>query len=89
MTLKTSISLTDEQAAFARALVEDGRYASLSAVIGQGLDLMRAKSSAEEAETAALKALLAERQKGLFVSAEDFGTRLDQLIAKKRADVAG
>ena len=38
MTVKSSISLTDEQDTFARALVEKGRYGSLSAVLQQGLD---------------------------------------------------
>ena len=40
MTVKSSISLTDEQHAFARALVEAGRYASLSAVLQRGVDRM-------------------------------------------------
>ncbi|MCY3846434.1 MAG: type II toxin-antitoxin system ParD family antitoxin, partial [Acidobacteria bacterium] len=39
MTIKSSVSLSDEQHAFARALVETGRYASVSAVLQQGLDL--------------------------------------------------
>ena len=41
VTVKSSISLTDEQHAFARALVEAGRYSSLSAVLQQGVDLLR------------------------------------------------
>ena len=87
MTQKTSISLTDAQAAFARSLVETGRYASLSAVIGQSLDQMRLKSEAEAAETDALRRLLAERAAGPFQSAEAFCGNLDALIAQKRADV--
>ena len=38
MTVKTSISLTDSQEAFARNLVERGRYPSLSAVLQHGLE---------------------------------------------------
>ena len=48
MTVKSSISLTDEQHAFARALVEAGRYASLSAVLQHGLDLLRQRTDAED-----------------------------------------
>lgn len=63
MTAKTSISLTDSQEAFARKLVEQGRYASLSAVLQHGLELLRARREADEADTAALRALI-ERSAG-------------------------
>ena len=36
MTVKSSISLTDEQHSFARELVDAGRYSSVSAVLQQG-----------------------------------------------------
>ena len=64
MSVKASISLTDSQDAFARALVAEGRYASLSAVLQQGLELLRHQTEAAALETAALRALLAERQAG-------------------------
>ena len=54
VTVKSSISLTDEQHAFARALVEAGRYSSLSAVLQQGFDLLRRRIDAEELETASV-----------------------------------
>jgi antitoxin ParD1/3/4 len=44
MTAKASISLTDEQQAFARGLVKSGQYASLSAVLQRGLDMLRHES---------------------------------------------
>ena len=53
LTVKSSIALTDEQHTFARALVEVGRYSSLSAVLQQGVDLLRQRMDAEELETAA------------------------------------
>ena len=84
MTVKSSISLTDEQHAFARALVEAGRYASLSAVLQQGVDLLRQRMDAEEVETAALRALLARRREGEFVDAEGMDARLKAMIADKR-----
>ena len=84
MTVKSSISLTDEQHAFARALVEAGRYASVSAVLQQGIDLLRQRMDAEEAETAALRALLSRRREGAFVGAKGMDTRLKAMIADKR-----
>ena len=84
MTVKSSISLTDEQHAFARALVDEGRFASLSSVLQQGVDLLRQRMYAEEAETAALRELLSRRRKGRFVSARELDERLDALIAEKR-----
>ena len=67
MTVKSSISLTDEQYAFARALVDAGRYSSLSAVLQQGVDLLRHRMDADELETEALRELLSRRRKGRFV----------------------
>ena len=84
MTVKLTISLTDEQYAFAGALVETGRYASLNAVLRQGVDLLRQRMDTEELETAALRALLSRRRKGAFVDAERMDTRIAGLIADKR-----
>ena len=84
MTVKSSISLSDEQHAFARTLVEAGRYSSVSAVLQQGVDLLRQRMEAEEAETAALRALLSRRREGAFVDAEGMDARLAAMIADKR-----
>ena len=84
MTVKSSISLTDEQHAFARALVEAGRYASLSAVLRQGVDLLRQRMDAEELETAALRELLSRRRAGPFVDAERMDAGLAGTLADKR-----
>ena len=85
MAVKSSISLTDEQHAFARALVEAGRYSSLSAVLQQGVDLLRQRMDAEELETAALRELLSRRRRaGVFVDAEQMDTRLAGMAADKR-----
>ncbi len=85
MTVKTSISLTDSQEAYARSLVDSGRFPSLSAVLQRGLDMLRAESEAHEAELAALRALLKERAEGEFISAEEFSTRVERMIERKRA----
>ena len=84
MTVKSSISLTDEQHAFAKTLVEAGRYASLSAVLQRGIDLLQQRTDAEELETMALRELLSRRRKGEFVSRERMDERLVGLIADKR-----
>ena len=84
MTVKSSISLTDEQHAFARALVDAGRFASLSAVLQQGVDLLRQRMDTEELETAALRELLSRRRKGGVVGAGEMDARLAGVIADKR-----
>jgi antitoxin ParD1/3/4 len=89
MTVKTSISLTDAQEAYARKLVEEGRYASLSAVLQQGLELLRADTEARDAETAALKALLEKRANGPFISMEESDRQIDAMLARKRREILG
>lgn len=84
MSVKASVSISESQDAYARALVADGRYSSLSAVIQHGLELLRAETEAREADTKALRALLEERAKGPFLSAEDFGKKIDAMLANKR-----
>jgi antitoxin ParD1/3/4 len=84
MTAKSSISLTDEQDAFVRRLVVAGRYPSASAVLQQGVDLLRRQMEAEEADVAALRAILRERLEGPFLSVGEARTRTEAMIARKR-----
>ena len=84
VTVKSSISLTDAQHASARALVDAGRFASLSAVLQQGVDLPRQRMDTEELETAALRELLSRRRKGAVVGAEGMDAWLAGMIADKR-----
>ena len=84
MTVKSSISLTDEQYAFARALVDGGRYTSLSAVLQRGVDLLRQRTDAEALEIEALREIVSRRQKGEFVSAGEMDARLERMFAEKR-----
>ena len=86
MTVKSSISLSDEHHAFARAQVQDDRFASVSAVVQHGLDLLRQKAEADRLEYAALRALLEERQKGTFVPAEEMRRRVTSLVAARLGD---
>ena len=89
VTVKSSISLTDEQHAFARALVETGNYASLSAVVQHGVDLVRQQMDAETLETEALRELLSRRCRGKFISSDEMDVRLERMFADKRRGALG
>ncbi len=82
MTLKTSISLTDEQEAYARSLVERGRYSSLSAVLQHGLDMLRRDDETHASKIQALQELIDRRRAGPLVplehKADDFLAAVDR-----------
>ena len=66
-----------------RAIIEDvqprvdgGRFPSVSAVVQQGLDLLRQQDADAEADRTALRSLLAERSAGPFVTGDDLRQRL-------------
>lgn len=86
MTIKSSVSLTDEQHAFARSLVATGRYSSVSAVLQQGVDLLRQRMTAEEIDVEALRTLLQRRLDGDFISAAEMDERLERMIDAKRRE---
>ena len=84
MTVKASISLTDEQHSFAKELVEAGRYSSLSAVLQQGIALLRQRIQDDDMQRTALKALLDQRSAGAFVSSAQMDKTLARMITEKR-----
>ncbi|AHG48545.1 hypothetical protein RLEG12_06360 (plasmid) [Rhizobium leguminosarum bv. trifolii CB782] len=84
MSVKSSISLTEQQDAFARSLVENGRYSSLSSVLQQGLELLRQKTETEMAETEALRELIQRRLNGPMLSDDAMGAAVDDMIERKR-----
>lgn len=84
MTVKTSISLTDAQSAYAKKLVEEGRYASVSAVLQNGLEMLRQDREQRVAETEAFKRFLEARMEGSFVSMEQHKDDVEDIIATKR-----
>ena len=84
MTVKSSISLTDEQHSFATELVEAGRYSSVSAVLQQGIELLRQQMQDEDLQRAALKALLDQRAAGAFVIGAQMDRSIARMIAEKR-----
>ncbi len=84
MTVKTSISLTDEQDAYARVLVETGQYPSLSAVFQRGLDMLRRDNEKRDAEVAALRTLIDERRTGTFVDLDEGEADTRAMLERKR-----
>ncbi|MBN8950546.1 MULTISPECIES: type II toxin-antitoxin system ParD family antitoxin [unclassified Rhizobium] len=84
MSVKSSISLTDQQDAFARSLVDTGRYSSLSSVLQQGLELLRQKTEAEAAETEGLRRLIQRRVDGPMISAPEMEESIESMIERKR-----
>ena len=88
MSVKSSISLTDQQDAFARSLVESGRYSSMSSVLQQGLELLRQKTEIETVETVALRELIQRRSHGPTISATEMESRVETMIERKRRAVS-
>ena len=82
MSVKASISLSEAQDRYARDLVARGQYASLSAVIQQGLELLRQQSQTTEA----LRDLLARRREEVFVPLSEGEGQTRAMIARKRAE---
>jgi len=84
MSVKASVSLTDQQDMFARTLVAKGHYSSLSAVVQRGLELVRSETERDEAELSALRAFFEERAKGPFIPATEGRQRTEDMLDRKR-----
>ena len=87
MTVKTSVSLHDDLAAFARDEVDSGRSVSLSGVIHEGLVELRAKrerEARERAEDEAFLALLKRRAEGPVLPLGESRRRIDAMLDAKR-----
>lgn len=84
MSVKASVSLSEQQDEFARSLVARGEYASVSAVVQRGLELLRRETEREAAELEALRAFFGSRAEGSFVPAEDGGDRTRAMLDRKR-----
>jgi antitoxin ParD1/3/4 len=86
MTIKSSISLTDEQHAFAKTLVDAGRFPSVSAVLQYGVELLRQQHEDQELERAALTKLLKRRKAGKAISSSKMDERIARMIERKRQE---
>lgn len=84
MTVKSSISLSDDQFAFAKSMIDSGKASSLSSVLQQGVELLRAREEDRQMERQALKELLRNRAAGPFETASEFDTRLADMLERKR-----
>ena len=85
MSVKASVSMSEQQDAFVRSLVESGRFSSASAVVQRGLELVRAEAEREEAELAALRAFFEDRRDGPFEDSAAARRATQEMIARKRA----
>ncbi len=85
MSVKASISISEQQDAFARDLVAQGRFPSVSAVVQQGLEMMRTASAKDEAELAVLQAFFKDRSQGQFQTVNEAKASASSMIARKRA----
>ena len=88
MTVKTSISLTDDQEAYARRLVEAGQYSSLSAVLQRGLELLRRDNERQDTELRALSALIEQRRAGGFIGLDEGEAETREMLRRKRGQRA-
>ena len=88
MTVKMSISLTDQQAAYARRQVEEGRFPSTSAVIQQALEAKRREDEEYEAWKESFFDMLEGRAKGPFVSFEEFEVMVDTMLDEEEKRLA-
>lgn len=81
MTVKPTISLTDQAHEFAKSLVAQGKFASLSAVVQYGLRLVAREEEEHRARLEAIRADLDRRAAEPSISTEE----MDSQIAAWRA----
>lgn len=82
MTVKTSISLTDQMHEKAMQLVQAGAYPHLSALVQQAMRELLAAEAEREARLQALRGELAIRAEGEFLDAGEFEEATDQMFAE-------
>jgi len=88
MTVKPTISLTDHAHAFARSLVDSGRFASLSAVIQHGLTLVEREEQEHQARLEAIRADLDRRSREPAITTEEVDASLEDWWAKRDSSAA-
>jgi antitoxin ParD1/3/4 len=77
MTVKPTISLTDQSHAFIKSLVESGRFASVSAAIQYGILLLEREEAEHQARLDAIAADLDRRASGQSLSMAEMTARLE------------
>lgn len=86
MTVRMTIPMPDALAEMVERLVAEGKYASHSDVIRDGLRALEAPTEEHAARIGAIRDNLQERLKGEFVSMEEGQRRFDALMAARRCD---
>jgi len=76
MTVKPTISLTDESHRFARSLVDKGKFASLSAVVQHGLRLVEREDEEHRARLEAIRKDLERRAAEPSLGTDEVDRRL-------------
>ena len=84
MTVKLSISISDQQAAYARKQVEEGRFSSTSAVIQQALEAKRREDEEYEEWKAGFEAELLRRANGPHVPYEEFRRMTEEMRQEEK-----
>lgn len=85
MTVKTSVSLSDEQDRYARSLVDAGKFPSVSAVVQHGIELLREDRERRDAELEALRTLIDDRRRGPFIDLDAGEADIRATLAAKRS----
>lgn len=86
MTVRMTISMPDALAEMVERLVAEGKYASHSDVIRDGLRALEARTAEHEQKLALLRADLQARLEGEFMSHEEMSERVEKMLAEKRRE---
>ncbi len=84
MTVKISVSISDQQAEYARKQVAEGRFSSTSAVIQQALEAKRKEDEEYEAWSAGFFEMLNARAKQPHIPLDEFRQRVDEMLKEER-----
>ena len=84
MTVKPTVSLTDQGYDLAKSLVENGKFASVSAVMQYGLRLVEREEESHRAHLDAIRIDLERRVQEPTLSGEEMDCKLDELMSRKR-----
>ncbi|MFS2151451.1 HigA family addiction module antitoxin [Rhizobium sp. Rhizsp42] len=88
MTGNLLAGLTKDQLAFARSLVDSGRYSSVEDVLQAGLELLHEEIEGEIGAMETLRATIESRLKRPTISTEEMETRVAAIVAGKRQTVS-
>ena len=89
MTVKPTVSLTDQAHAFAQGLVAQGKFASLSAVVQRGLRLVEREGAESAARLEAIRADLERRAAQPSIEPAELDARLAAWRAARDAGEDG